>query len=108
MNLRNILAAGLCTASLAACATIGGGSSPTAVMLQIETGAHVAFTAERDACPDGVVKTAQCVKGDNLRHEAYKALLVARAAYKVGKTPDPASILALTSQLTILFPPKVS
>ncbi len=102
-----IAAAGLCSLSLTACATLGG-SSPEKALLSAETAFNVAATAERDFCPDGVPKTAQCAHGDLLRHQAYSALLVARAAYKVGKTPDVASILALTGQLTALFPPKGS
>lgn len=95
---------------LAACATPGGADSyhvqAEKVLLAAEGGFNVAATAERAFCPDGVVKTSTCTRGDDLRHQGYQLLLAARTAYNNGQVPDTAALTALTAQLVALVPPK--
>lgn len=103
--MRALLLIGMGCVALVGCATLSG-PSPSKALLTAEAAFNVAANGELEMCPSGATKTPQCAKADILRHEAYAALLAARATYKTGRTPNTASILALTAQLTALLPHK--
>lgn len=105
-----VLALACAPVCLSACSTTSGAvSAPTTpaqaaqrAMLAAETAFNVAATAELDAKGTGLLTGASAAKADAIRHQAYTALLAARATYALGQTPDPTALLLLTNQLLAL------
>lgn len=103
------LAAAMLCAPLGACSTMGGLPAATTpaqtaqrAMLTAETAFNVAATAELDAKAMGLLTGDKLTKADQMRHDAYQALLGLRAVYASGATPNAAGFLILTNQLLIL------
>lgn len=85
--------------TLAACATPSAHRTAEQAMLTAETAFNVAAQAELDAKAAGLLSPAQAAQGDDIRHKAYSALLVARAAYAAGNVPNVGAVTALTEPL---------
>ncbi|MDB5447637.1 MAG: hypothetical protein JWQ97_2954 [Phenylobacterium sp.] len=99
----------LLSAPLGACVTHPGqtpaaiyAQSATQAMLAAETVFSVAAQAEMDAKATGLLAGAKAAEADDLRHQAYQVLLTARAAYKLGRSPDTTALIQLTTQILAL------
>lgn len=107
--MRSIALASLagCLALTTGCATLSaltGGEGATKLMLVTTESFNAAAEAELQAKASGLLTGSQASQADEARRKAYSALLVARAAYHTGRTPDVASVTALVASLTALTP----
>jgi len=96
--------------ALSACVHPGPGASrpltpaqaAQRAMLTAETAFNVAATAQLDAKAVGLLTGEEAARADQIRKDAYQALLAVRAVYAAGQAPDLTSLLLLTNQLLAL------
>jgi hypothetical protein len=108
-----IMVAGVCALALAACAPLATSTAPasgvaaspvTTAELGVEAAFTAAASAELDAKNVGLLAGDKAAKADDIRHQAYAALLVIRTAAQAGRTPDTTAFNALIAQLQMLTP----